>query len=248
MNDLSYLILEYRNFEGNINANAIGIFDIMLKKMLKYILLIVLMTNAVVLSAQIPSAENILKKAIQYHDPENQWSRFSHEMTFVSERPDGPDRNSVVTIDNNRGFFSLKENNNDMEIVMEDCKVIPDGKTCDQVKRTRNYYLYLWGLPMKLMDKGTTLSSRVKEQKFNERDCYVLRVDYDQDVWFYYIDKSSNAMIGYMFYKDEPNQKGEVIYLDGEVKIDQMRIPKTRKWYTTPDNKFLGTDILISSK
>jgi hypothetical protein len=26
--------------------------------------------------------------------------------------------------------------------------------------------------------------------------------------------------------------------------VNGMRIPKSRKWYTTPDKKFLGTDII----
>jgi hypothetical protein len=73
-------------------------------------------------------------------------------------------------------------------------------------------------------------------------------VPYKEDIWFFYIDKSTFAMKAYMFLKDEPLRKGEIIYLDNEVKIGDMRIPKQRKWVTMPDQKFLGTDILTSSK
>ncbi len=197
--------------------------------------------------AQNPSAEQILNKSIRYHDPKNQWGSFNHQMVFVSERPNGPDRKSTVEIDNNRGSFSLVEENNNMAILMDSCTLIPAGKTCDNVKRTRNYYVYLWGLPMKLKDKGTVLDPRVGEEKFEGVACYVLRVPYDEDIWYFYIDKSNYAMRGYMFYKDEPARKGEVIYLDEEVLIGDMRIPKKRKWLTTPDLKFLGTDILTSA-
>lgn len=196
--------------------------------------------------AQSQTADEILDKSIQYHDPKNQWSSFDHSMNFVSERPNGPDRKSTVYINNTKGQFKLSEENNNMEILMESCVTIPSGKTCDQVKRTRNYYLYLWGLPMKLKDQGTNLDPKVIEETFEGRDCYVLRVPYEKDVWFFYIDKSSYEMTAYMFYQDEAAKKGELIYLDDEVKIDNMRIPKKRKWLTTPDHKLLGTDVLTS--
>lgn len=196
--------------------------------------------------AQSLTAEEILNKSIQYHDPKGQWNSFNHSMDFVSERPNGPDRKSTVHIDNNKGLFRLTEEGNNMEVVMEDCATMPAGKTCEQVKRTRNYYLYLWGLPMKLKDKGTKLDSKVNEEKFEGKDCYVLRVPYEEDVWFFYIDKSTYEMTAYMFYKDEKLKKGELIYLDEEVQIDKLRIPKKRKWVTTPDNTVLGTDILTS--
>lgn len=193
------------------------------------------------------NAEEILGKSIQYHDPKGQWSTFNHEMKFVSERPNGADRNSVVRINNNKGLFELIEGESYMAITMDSCSSIPSGKTSDDVKRTRNYYVYLWGLPMKLKDQGTVLDKKVAMEKFEGIDCFVLRVPYPNDIWYFYIDKSNYAMRGYMFYKDEPTKKGEVIYLDEEVKIGDMKIPKKRKWVTTPDGKFLGTDILISS-
>lgn len=197
--------------------------------------------------AQDNTAEAILEKSIQYHDPKGQWSTFNHEMKFVSERPNWPDRSSVVHINNNKGFFELQEEGNNMTIIMDSCISIPSGKTCDNVKRTRNYYIYLWSLPMKLRDQGTVLDTKVTEEKFEGIDCFVLRVPYADDIWYFYIDKLNYAMRGYMFYKDEPAKKGEVIYLTEEVKIGDMRIPKKRKWVMTPDEKFLGTDILIFS-
>lgn len=213
----------------------------------KLILLTISFSLCINSFAQRMTAEEILEKSIQYHDPKGEWNNFNHEMTFVSERPNGPDRNSVATIDNSKGYFHLEENGSVMSVTMDECGEIPADKTCDNIKRTRNYYVYLWGLPMKLKDKGTALDHKVTEEEFEGSACYVLRVPYANDVWFFYIDKSTYAMRGYMFYKDEPARKGEVIYLEGEERIGSMRIPKKRKWLTTPDSRFLGTDILISS-
>lgn len=198
--------------------------------------------------AQVPSAGTLLEKAIQYHDPNGQWNEFTHELTFLSERPSGPTRNITVAIDNTKGYFKYSEGSDQMEVMLDSCLLVPKGKTCDNVKRTRNYYLYLWGLPMKLKDQGTLLDESVKEEKFNGTDCYVLRVPYEQDIWYFYLDKKNYALRGYLFYKDESAKKGEIIYLDEEVTIGNMRIPKKRKWITAPDGKLLGTDILVSSR
>ncbi|MFZ1809162.1 MAG: DUF6503 family protein [Cyclobacteriaceae bacterium] len=213
----------------------------------KLTLLLAIISSGVYAVAQEMSATSILEKSIQYHDPKGQWSTFNHEMEFVSERPNGPDRKSRATIDNNKGYFHLEENGNKMTVTMDDCTDIPEGKTCEDVKRTRNYYVYLWGLPMKLKDKGTAIDSKVMEEKFEGKDCYMLRVPYAEDIWFFYINMATYKMEGYMFYKDEPTKKGEVIYLDGEERVGDMRIPKNRKWVTTPDSRVLGTDVLMSS-
>lgn len=215
----------------------------------KFLILVLLpLTSQLNAIGQEIKAQQVLEKSIQYHDPKGIWSSFNHQLEFLSERPNGADRKSLVTIDNTKGFFKLEEDGNNMAIAMDACEQIPEGKNCDQVKRTRNYYLYLWGLPMKLKDVGTPLESMVREEEFNGIFCYVLRVPYDQDIWYFYFDKSNYALIGYMFYKDEPAKKGEVIFLDEEARIGELRIPKKRRWYNTADNKFLGTDILISSQ
>lgn len=214
----------------------------------KFYLFLLLFSLGWTAAAQPLTAEQILNKSLKYHDPKGEWRSFNHQLSFVSERPSGADRKSTVIINNNKGLFELKEDNNNMGIVMDSCFLIPSGKTCDQVKRTRNYYLYLWGLPMKLKDEGTILDPKVKEEQFEDFDCYLIRVPYEEDIWFFYIDKSTFAMKAYMFLKDELLRKGELIYLDEEEKIGNMRIPKKRKWVTMPDQKVLGTDILTSSK
>lgn len=52
-------------------------------------------------------------------------------------------------------------------------------------------------------------------------------------------------MAAYKFYKDEPNQVGEIIYLEGIEEYQGMRIPANRTWYRTEKPEFLGTDKLI---
>jgi len=69
-----------------------------------------------------------------------------------------------------------------------------------------------------------------------------------KDIWYFYFDKKTVALIGYRFYHDESKNDGEYITLDGEEIIQGIRIPKNRKWYYNKDDKFLGADFLISGK
>jgi hypothetical protein len=113
----------------------------------------------------------------------------------------------------------------------------------------RNYYLYLWGLPMKLTDPGTIIDSEIYKKSFDGRDTYAAKVTYDakvgSDIWYFYFDPVTSEMIGYQFFHDEEKGDGEYILLADIVEINGMKIPKSRAWYTNPDSTLLGTDHLI---
>lgn len=98
---------------------------------------------------------------------------------------------------------------------------------------------------MKLMDAGTALDEKVYTETLKEKSYQVLKVTYTEDVWYYYINPETFAMEAYKFYKDEPSQKGEVIYLEGEMKAQNMKIPTSREWYRTENDEYLATDRLV---
>lgn len=114
--------------------------------------------------------------------------------------------------------------------------------------RMRNYYTYLWGLPMKLNDPGTQIDSEVGKEELNGKRYLVARVPYEKDIWYFYIDPETFQMEAYKFYQDEPNQKGEIIYLDGLSEYKGLQIPANRSWYRTENDEFLGTDQLRGIK
>ena len=113
----------------------------------------------------------------------------------------------------------------------------------------RNYYLYLWGLPMKLKDPGTIIDPEVHNKSFNGKPAKVARVTYEREVgndtWYFYFDPTTSELIGYQFYHDEAKGDGEYITLSDLVMVDGMKIPKSRSWYTNADSTLLGTDNLV---
>jgi hypothetical protein len=120
--------------------------------------------------------------------------------------------------------------------------------TCDRAKMYRDYYSYLYGLPMKLHDPGTRLSPEVKRETFQGNEYWVLEVRYDpdvgQDLWYFYFNPETYAMEAYQFYHDRSKNDGEYILLEGEQDLDGIRLPKTRTWFTNKEKKLLGTDTL----
>ena len=214
-----------------------------------------------------PTPAELLAGAIARHDPEGAWETGTYRMAIRESRPDGTGRDTTVTIDNRAGTFQLASlREGDMlvgEVGPGECVWTVNGTTdvsdevrdfhrltCERLERMRNYYLFLWGLPMKLRDPGTRLGEEVVAAEFEGRAALGLRATYDEgvgeDVWYVYFDPESHVMIGYRFYHDEAANDGEYITLRGVQEGAGLALPRTRAWYTHQDDKYLGTDTLMS--
>lgn len=219
-----------------------------------------------VASEELPNATTLLQGSIGRHDPAGKWSSGAYRMVLRETRPDGTNRDTTLMIDNGRSLFevsSLREGDRIVgSLSADDCSWLFNGSsnfsdeirdthklTCDRLERMRNYYVYLWGLPMKLRDPGTRLGD-VRKDEFEGRAALSLRVTYDEgvgsDVWYAYFDPETHDLIGYRFYHDEAANDGEYITLDGIQEGAGLRLPKTRAWYKHQQDEFLGTDTLVS--
>ena len=211
------------------------------------------------------TGKQLLQKSIEYHDPKNKWATFKGGLALQESRPDVPDRETSLVIDNSKSSFILfrKKDGKTLShsIFNEQClhfinlsrNISEEDRakyklTCERTEMLRDYYMYLWGLPMKLKDPGTIIDKEAKEGYFLGKEALVLRVTYEEqvgdDIWYFYFQPKTYALFGYRFYHDESKKDGEYITLEGEKIIKGIRFPKTRKWYYNKDNKFLGADIL----
>lgn len=190
-----------------------------------------------------------LKKAIEYHDKNGKWMSLKGVFYFTETRPSGADRKTTLWLDNGRSWMKLNRNDDEVYEVSHDSATVVKGDK-DQARGVmlRNYYLYIWGLPMKLLDEGTPMENQVSEEKVNGIVCSVVRVPYEKDIWYFYFSKASGKLMQYKFYKDEPNGKGELILLEDEYEFKGLRFPQRRSWYMLPEMKYLGTDVLIEIK
>jgi hypothetical protein len=120
--------------------------------------------------------------------------------------------------------------------------------SCDRANLYKNYYSYLYGLPMKLKDSGTNIHPQVEKKSFKGKEYLVLKATYDEtvgsDIWHFYFDPKTYAMEVYQFFKKDKPNSGEYILLTGMETVNGIKMPKTRAWYYNKDDKYLGTDIL----
>jgi len=232
---------------------------------MKNLFLALILLATLPIAAQSPTAQSILDKSIQYHDPSGNWETFIGQLNLRQVSPKSEERKNVVHIDIANEYFSDEGTRGANKIMREvkgdTCfhefngqRDIPQDTldkyrlTCERAKLFRNYYTYLYGLPMKLKDPGTTIDEKALDTTFQDKVCWGIRVTYDpsvgKDIWYFYFDKTTYAMIGYRFYHDESKNDGEYIICEGEATVSGIKMPKTRHWYMHQADKFLGTDII----
>lgn len=216
------------------------------------------------------AGEKLLNKAISYHDPQNNWNTFNGSFTVTMETPNQSTRISDITINLPEDIFELTATRDSITtkyfLSKNTCVFSFNGDknvsdsiakaynlSCDRGKMYKNYYSYLYGLPMKLKDPGTIIDDAVATKNFKGKDYLVLKATYNKevgtDIWYFYFDPKTYAMEIYQFFKQDENgnQKddtGEYILLTGKETINGIKMPKTRAWYYNKDDKYLGTDIL----
>ena len=212
-------------------------------------------------------ATELLERSIQYHDPDGTWSQFAQTLVFEESRPDGSTRVASVELDVPRNTFRWKAIVDGRTVVKRseggDCQATIDGSSdysselaeqhrlaCPEILRSHNYYLFLWGLPMKLRDPGTRIDPEAQPVVFDGQSVEAIKVTYDPDVgtdtWYFYFEPATARLVGYRFYHDEAVNDGEYITLEGEYVLNEMRLPQTRGWYRNDNDQFLGNDRLTT--
>lgn len=216
------------------------------------------------------SGEQLLDKAIAYHDPNGNWATFNGKLSITMETPDQSRRDSEIIINLPDDYFYSKAVKDTLtteyEVDQGKCTITFNGKTefteemaltyrlnCETAKRYKNYYTYLYGLPMKLKDPGTVINPTVERKTFRGKEYLVLKASYEEevgsDIWFFYFDPETYTMEVYQFFRSDENgaikeDTGEYILLSESETISAIKMPKKRAWYYNKDDKYLGTDVL----
>jgi len=236
---------------------------------MKNITTLLLLFTSIISFSQDITGDELLEKAIQFHDPNGNWETFKGALFVTMKTPKGTPRESSIRISLPEEYFSVKTIrdtitttytvrkgvcniaiNGDENPSKEQVKKL--GLSCERAKMYKNYYTYLYGLPMKLKDEGTIVHQTVTKKKFKGKDYLVLKATYDKEVgkdtWYFYFNPKTFAMEVYQFFKEESKNDGEYILLSGLETINEVKMPKNRAWYYNKDNGYLGTDILSSKK
>ncbi|MGB3151326.1 MAG: DUF6503 family protein [Maribacter sp.] len=227
--------------------------------------MLVILLNFCIGSAQEISGTQLLDKSIAYHDEKGNWKNFKGKLTITMSTPNSSDRHSVLLMNLPAQYFKsivVKDGQTITSTLEKDsCSLKLNGSTdikqvyrdslritCERAKMMKDYYTYLYGLPMKLKDSGTQIDSKVQKKNFKCKQYLVLKVNYDEsvgnDTWYFYFNPKTYAMEIYQFYHDESKNDGEYILLSESMELGGIKMPKTRAWYYNKDDKYLGTDSL----
>ena len=214
--------------------------------------------------AQDLSAGELINLSIKYHDPENKWMEFAEYLNLKQESPDGEEKRRKVFLDRKNSHFTFESQlkggllkyevlGNSGKYFWNNSETLPDSIakkyriSPERAVMYRNYYSYLYGMPMKLKDPGTILDPKVESVLFHGKEYYKIKVTYEEgvggDTWYFYFDKSTFALGAYEFWKKEPGD-GEYLLLEGMKEIGGIKLPEKIAWYYTEGDKWLGTDIL----
>jgi len=211
------------------------------------------------------TGQELLEKAIAHHDPDGHWNSFNGDFTITSESPKGDKKISQITINLPSSYFKLTTSSEDhiieQTVKKDECLLMLNGNenitdaerethniSCKRAKKKKDFYTYLYGLPMKLRDSGTIIDPHVETKTFKGKEYLRLKVTYSnevgKDTWYFYFDPTTYAMEVYQFFHDESKNDGEYIVLSGVEIINGVKMPKTRAWYFNKNNQYLATDVL----
>lgn len=216
----------------------------------------------------VSAAEALIARSIAYHDPAGLWDTAEIALRITESRPNGVARTVEVGMAPGRGAMEVSRETDaavasfavsgeeilwrsvDGNEELDEAALAEHGLDAERVMWLRNYYLFVWGLPMKLRDPGTVVDPEPAMESYNGQDALKVRVTYDAEVggdtWYFYFHPETARMIGYRFYHDESANDGEYIHLDGEIVSGGLRLPAKRSWYFHSNEEFLGEDEAVS--
>ena len=233
--------------------------------MIRYFLIFISLQFSFAAYSQELTGNQLLEKSIEYHDPNGKWKNFKGKMSITMKSPNAEDRNTLLFMNLPAQYFKsvVRKGNHTIESIIEkdSCTLKLNGSTniaqayrdslnisCERARMMKNYYTYLYGLPMKLKDPGTLIDPNVEKKTFKGKEYLALKVTYDEsvgnDTWYFYFDPKTYAMEVYQFYHDETKNDGEYILLSDMMELNGLKIPKIRAWYYNKNDKYLGTDTL----
>ncbi|MEQ8704140.1 MAG: hypothetical protein RIC19_09490 [Phaeodactylibacter sp.] len=216
--------------------------------------------------ATLPGASDILRRSLQFHDPEEQWPLSHFQMIIDEPRTNFPERQSTILLNLPESTFEVTRNYEGTLVrrgmTADSCYNFIDGQPvhpadsatvlqyrlqCDRTQGYRSFYQLLTGLPMTLFSPEVSLGEDVEAVSFGPYACYAVPARLNNPIigeqWVFYFDQSDFQLRGY---RAAGEGAAEYLELDGLLPVNGMQLPRMRHWYNIADSTYMGSDIVIT--
>lgn len=213
----------------------------------------------------VPEPAEILRRSLQFHDPQGQWPGSRFRMVVEEPRTQFAERQSTIVIDlPNESFEVIRAYDGVMvrrglsgdscynyvdgtRVAPADTAVVQQFRLgCERTQGYRSFYQLLTGLPMTLFSPDVSLNEEATAVTFGPYACYSVRARLNNPViseeWLFYFDQQTYQLRGY---QSAGAGAAEYLELDGLVQHGDMYLPRMRHWYSLADSVYLGSDIIM---
>jgi hypothetical protein len=214
-----------------------------------------------VVAAETSPARALIERSIAYHDPDEVWWTSARTIELRQPRAAGAERRTTFALFPDASQFQLIVEESDrgtaLEMHGDSCRSLEVerdfqshvlGIDCTKGRLYRDYYAYLFNLPMNLLDDAAKVEPQPFETTFLGRPVRAVRITYGEGEprWEHYFDPATAALVGCRFTRDPESKTGEYIVYGGKIEAGGVRLPRERAWHYNDGGSWLGTDVIES--
>ena len=205
---------------------------------------------------QTPNSNDIIKASIKYHDPQGEWEGLDADFVVLSDRD-----TAWLHLANLRSMVEWKEKLKDGRYItggyqgdscfvkIDDKLIEPKGQIdnllldCPQIIGRSNYWLYMYGLPMKLKDEQAVIDPKPEKVNFLDNQYWRIKVHYnnpDGERWQFYFDTDSYRFAIAQYFHPALGDDNEYIIFDTPIQVGTMVLPSKHNWYMYNKKEYIG--------
>ena len=224
---------------------------------------------------KITTAKDLILHSVAYHDPSGNWVNFKSNIDIKTDlwKKEGNIEKSTRALffDRNQSIFKMHSTRHGVElrgeINQDTCynqalSEIPADKAsqfksilgCQGITFYMDYFNYLIGLPMNLLDNGSIIDDKILERTYNGVKYDVVKVNYEpldkKRPWYFYFNKKNHAFELCKFTsREDENNGGEYLIYNHKKNVQGIKLSSQIVWlYNTPTLDTLAVEDMLFSK
>ena len=227
------------------------------------------------LPSEITTAQDLVLRSVAYHDPDGNWVNFKSNIAIKTDlwkKEGGIEKSTrALFFDRSQGVFKMQSTRNGIELkgaisqdtcYNEPLSEIPAEEAakfksvlgCKGITFYKDYFTYLIGLPMNLLDSGAIIENTILERTYNGVKYDVVKVTYKpldkKRPWYFYFNKKNHAFELCKFTSRESEDTGgEYIIYNHQKNVQGIKLGGQLVWlYNTPTLDSLAVEDLLFTK